>query len=118
MDTGRPGPAHRRESAMTDRIRLAALILAVSLAGSWNSVARAEAAGYSAPGLYNLANSYARAGKPGLAVLNYERAGLLDPTDPDINANLRWVRESAGLPPESRNRFDRIFRIAGPQTLA
>ena len=33
-------------------------------------------------------NSYARAGKPGLAVLNYERAALLAPDDPDINANL------------------------------
>src|SRR3982074_279247 len=42
--------------------------------------------GYSAPALYNLANAYARAGKPGLAVLNYERAKLLDPSDPDVAA--------------------------------
>jgi len=34
------------------------------------------------PRLYNLANAYARAGKPGLAVLNYERAKLLEPNDP------------------------------------
>ena len=33
--------------------------------------------GYSAAGLYNLGNSYARAGKPGMAILNYERASLL-----------------------------------------
>jgi type IV secretory pathway VirB2 component (pilin) len=59
---------------------------------------------YSADGLYNLANSYARAGKPGLAVLAYERAGLLAPHDPDIAANLAYVRAAAHVvtPPGSR----------------
>src|ERR1700688_1343375 len=57
--------------------------------------------GYSAPALYNLANSFARAGKPGLAVLNYERARLLDPKDLDIEANLRHVREASGQPADS-----------------
>jgi len=75
-------------------------------------------AGYSAPTLYNLANAYARTGKPGLAVLNYERARLLDPNDPDIDANLRHVREAAGLPAESRNALDRLARIASPQILS
>jgi hypothetical protein len=75
-------------------------------------------AGYSAPALYNLANAYARAGKPGLAVLNYERARLLEPNDPDIDANLRHVREAVGLPPESRNRFERMADIASPRILA
>jgi hypothetical protein len=75
-------------------------------------------AGYSAATLYNFANAYARAGKPGLAVLNYERAKLLDPNDPDIEANLNHVRIAAGLPPESRSRFERISGIAGPQMLA
>ena len=68
-------------------------------------------------GLYNLANSYARAGKPGLAVLNYERAALLAPDDPDINANLEYVRASAHVPAEPRNRFARIAQAASP-TLA
>jgi hypothetical protein len=53
-----------------------------------------------------------------LAVLNYERAKLLDPNDPDIEANLNHVREAAGLPPESRSRFERISGIAGPTMLA
>ena len=75
-------------------------------------------AGYSAPSLYNLANSFARAGKPGLAVLNYERARLLDPKDPDIEANLRHVREVAGLPPDSRSRFQRAAEFADPRLLA
>jgi hypothetical protein len=51
-------------------------------------------------------------------VLNYERAKLLDPNDPDIEANLNHVREAAGLPPESRSQFERISGIAGPQMLA
>jgi hypothetical protein len=75
-------------------------------------------AGYSAPVLYNRANGFARAGKPGLAVLNYERARLLDPNDPDVEANLRHVRAASGLPPESRSRFDRLVRAANPRTLA
>jgi hypothetical protein len=74
--------------------------------------------GYSAPALYNLANAYARAGKPGLAVLNYERAKLLDPSDPDVDANLRHVRETAGFPPKSRNALDRVTGIASPRILA
>jgi tetratricopeptide (TPR) repeat protein len=74
--------------------------------------------GYSAPALYNLANAYARQGKPGLAVLNYERARLLDPNDPDVDANLRHVREASGLPPESRSRFERAASFANPRILA
>jgi hypothetical protein len=81
--------------------------------------AQAQAqAGYSPPALYNSANAYARAGKPGLAVLNYERARLLEPNDPDIDANLRHVRESIGLPPESRGRFERVAEFASPRILA
>jgi hypothetical protein len=77
-----------------------------------------QPAGYSAAALYNLANAYARTGKPGLAVLNYERARLLEPNDPDINANLRHVRQASGLPPESRSAFDRLTRIASPRIVA
>ena len=72
---------------------------------------------YSADGLYNLANSYARAGKPGMAVLNYERAALLAPNDPDIRANLEYVRASAHVPTEPRSRFARIAQAVSP-TLA
>jgi hypothetical protein len=70
--------------------------------------------GYSAAALYDLANAYARGAKPGLAILNYERARLLDPNDPDIEANLRHVREISGLPQETRNRFERVARTADP----
>jgi hypothetical protein len=76
------------------------------------------ASGYSASALYNLANAYARGKKPGLAILNYERAKLLDPTDPDIEANLRRVRETVGLAPETNNLSDRAAALATPQLLA
>lgn len=74
--------------------------------------------GYSAAALYNQANAYARAGKPGLAVLDYERARLLDPGDPDIDANLRHLREASKLPPDSRGAFARAAGTADPQILA
>ncbi len=73
---------------------------------------------YSADGLYNLANSYARAGKPGLAVLNYERAALLAPDDPDIDANLEYVRASAHVPSEPGTRFSRIAKAISPAIAA
>jgi len=73
---------------------------------------------YSADSLYNLANSYARAGKPGLAVLNYERAALLAPYDADIAANLEYVRTSAHVPAESPSRFARIVQFASPTSAA
>ena len=68
------------------------LILGLALSGGQSAGSNPAQPRYSADGLYNLANSYARAGKPGLAVLNYERAALLATDDPDINANLDYVR--------------------------
>jgi hypothetical protein len=82
------------------------------------TLARPSQPQYSADGLYNLANSYARAGKPGLAVLNYERAALLAPDDPDINANLEYVRASAHVATEPRGRFVRIAQAASPRLAA
>jgi hypothetical protein len=55
-----------------------------------------------------LANAYARAGQPGLAVLNYERARLLDPADPDIDANLQRVRAKAGQARATPSNFVRL----------
>jgi tetratricopeptide (TPR) repeat protein len=98
---------------MISRAQLAALLICLTLCGCQ---ARAESAqtGYSATALYNLGNSYARAGKPGMAVLNYERASLLAPNDSDIEANLRYIRDELRLPSESRNWFDRAVRVASP----
>jgi hypothetical protein len=84
------------------------------LLGSVRVHSESQPIGYSAAGLYNLANSYARAGKPGMAILNYERARLLSPSDPDIEANLSYVRATAHLPAEKPGSLDRLARIATP----
>jgi hypothetical protein len=99
------------------------LVMVVAGLALWAGVALAQAAPasqarYSADGLYNLANSYARAGKPGLAVLNYERAALLAPNDADINANLEYVRASAHIATQPPSRFARIAQGASPALAA
>lgn len=91
------------------------LLLAVAL-GSGQAVAEPAQPRYSADGLYNLANSYARAGKPGLAVLNYERAALLAPNDADIRANLEFVLASAHVTPQPRSRFARLAQVVSPNS--
>ena len=91
-----------------------AVLLFCLLLGAVRVHSEADPAGYSAAGLYNLANSYARAGKPGMAILNYERASLLAPGDADIQANLRFVRASAHLPPETPGTLESIAAIASP----
>jgi tetratricopeptide (TPR) repeat protein len=42
---------------------------------------------------YNLGNAYFKAGRLGLAILNYERAGRLLPGDEDVRENLAFARE-------------------------
>jgi tetratricopeptide (TPR) repeat protein len=54
-------------------------------------------AGFSASLCYNLANSYARNGQTGKAVLGYERALRLTPGDGDIRHNLEILRQEKGL---------------------
>jgi len=103
---------------MIHGMRFAALSLAMTLLACQAHAVSAETTGYSAAGLYNLANSYARAGKPGMAVLNYERATLLAPNDPDIEANLRFVRDASRLPSDRPTWFERSVRVAGPTTLS
>jgi hypothetical protein len=97
---------------MNNRVRTA--LAFCLLLGALAVHSESEPAGFSAAGLYNLGNSYARMGKPGMAILNYERASLLAPGDPDVQANLRFVRESAHLPAEIPDCFDRIAGIASP----
>jgi hypothetical protein len=70
--------------------------------------------GYSAAGLYNLANAYARDGKPGLAVLYYQRAELLAPGDADIAANLYTVRTAAHVAADTPGGIARVLGAADP----
>jgi hypothetical protein len=95
---------------------VAASILAVCLVTA--PAATAATDGYSAAALFNQANASARAGKPGLAVLNYERAQLLAPNDADIAANLHVVRAKAGLPDASENWLTHSLTGVGPNTMA
>jgi hypothetical protein len=78
----------------------------------------AAAAGYSVPALFNQANACARDGKPGPAILNYERARLLAPNDADIAANLHFVRVRAGLPDAPENWLSHGLGFARTNTLA
>jgi tetratricopeptide (TPR) repeat protein len=66
--------------------------------------------GYSAPVLFNLANAQQRNRQPGQAILNYERAALLSPNDPDIAANLNSARQKAGFEPEPESPMQRAPR--------
>jgi hypothetical protein len=74
--------------------------------------------GYSAAALFNQANVFAREGKTGLAVLNYERAQLLAPHDADIGANLHLILANAGLPDAPENWFTRSLTYVPSNTLA
>lgn len=60
--------------------------------------------------LYNLGNAAFRAGKPGEAILAYERALLAAPRDQDVRANLRQVRKAAGLPEPEDGPWTRLVR--------
>ncbi len=55
-----------------------------------------ESGDYSANLFYNLGNTCFRLGDPGGAILNYERALVLDPAHPEARANLAFVREQTG----------------------
>lgn len=70
-----------------------------------------ETAGYAPSVLFNLANSYAQAGKIGKAVLSYERGLRLAPSDLDISGNLQLLRKESGLFPKEFSVTDRFFRF-------
>jgi tetratricopeptide (TPR) repeat protein len=67
--------------------------------------------GYTPALLYNLANSYVHQGEIGKAILNYERALLLKPNDPDILGNLRLVRKNSGLFTGEQSFSQRFFDL-------
>jgi hypothetical protein len=101
---------------MTSALLTLALGAGIALAAT--GVAPQISAGYSASRLFDLANAYARDGRPGMAVLNYERARLLAPSDPDIHANLSLVRTTSGLPPITGTWFARqVSQLASPNIL-
>lgn len=76
----------------------------------------ARTRGWSAPLLYDLGNAYAQGGDVGRSVLNYERAHVLAPRDPDIAANLAYVRTTAGLPIPVLPWYQTVARFFTPTT--
>lgn len=54
---------------------------------------------------YNLGNAYYRLDKPGQAILNYERALRLNPTDEDTRTNLDFVNSRIQDRPEDDSSF-------------
>ena len=73
------------------------------------TLSRLAADGGASPAvLYNLGNAAFRAGKPGEAILAYERALLVAPRDQDVRANLRQVRKAAGLPEVEEGPWARL----------
>jgi tetratricopeptide (TPR) repeat protein len=100
-------------------IALLVLLLSCAVAGAQGSLATAEHAtatgdyhlaaqtyeqilvrkGYSAPVLFNLGNAWLRLGKPGRAILQYERALVLAPGNVLIETNLAAAQQRAGINP-------------------
>jgi tetratricopeptide (TPR) repeat protein len=55
--------------------------------------------------LYNIGNCYYRQGKPGMAILYYERALRLDPSNEDARTNLEFVNTKITDEPGDRGMF-------------
>ncbi len=98
--------------------RVLALIGLLLCAGAALADSQPPPAEWSSAALYNRGNAYVRAGKPGLAVLNYERARLLAPNDPDVAANLLLIRRSLALPAEPGSRLTRVVGGVSPTMAA
>jgi hypothetical protein len=94
-----------------------AVVAAVGIARAGTVAPTLLQSNYSAAALYDLGNFYARTGRPALAVLNYERASVFAPADPNLRANLRHVRESLGAPADRGGWWSRHDRWANPNTL-
>ncbi len=67
--------------------------------------------GYGSGVLFNLGNSYARSGQAGKAILNYERALRLAPSNSDIQNNLELIRKESGLFPREYSWSEHFFQL-------
>jgi hypothetical protein len=111
-------PARHPRGSLPALLLLMGILIAVALfvdfAFNESVTARSNGGRFSAPALFNQANADARAGKTGLAIVNYERARLLAPGDPNIAANLLLVRQQAGLPSHTPGWLERAVSWGSP----
>jgi tetratricopeptide (TPR) repeat protein len=75
---------------------------------------RPLAHGWSPGTLFDLGNAYASAGDAGHAILAYERARVLAPSDPVIAANLAQVRAEAGVTTARPGAIARTLAVLTP----
>ena len=74
--------------------------------------------GFSANVLYDLGNAWLLAGKPGEAILAYERAAWLAPRDPAIRTNLAAARARARIMPPARSAWEEDARAVSLDAVA
>lgn len=91
--------ARASAAAREDFVRGNACYAAGDFAGASNAYEQAVRRGdYTANLFYNLADAYYRQGNRGRAILNYQRALILDPSHAEANANLAFVRGTKAAP--------------------
>ncbi len=73
---------------------------------------------WSASLFYNLGNAWYRAGDPGKALLNYERALALEPHHPEAAANLHLVRDQSRALELRPDRFEQYLAFANANQFA
>jgi hypothetical protein len=91
--------ALRRRLKQLTKIEMRSVLVVAALAGVLmlgNAFAIAPSQD-SAPAFFNRGNALVREGKPGPAILAYERAQQLAPRDPALADSLKAVRDTAGL---------------------
>lgn len=85
------------DGALTTFFRANALYGEAKYADAAAEYEKIVATGVDSPALYfNLGNAYFKTGDVGRTILNYERARVSTPGDPDLRANLAFAREQSG----------------------
>ena len=59
---------------------------------------------------FNLGNAHFKAGQPGLALVAYRQAEQLAPRDPDLRANVAFVRDQVEGPSYRMSHVETVFR--------
>ncbi len=109
-----PAAAQGPDTPLTGFFQGNAAYAAGDYAGAVQRYEAVAAGGFDGGNLrFNLANAYFKSGDLGRAILNYERAQLWLPGDPDLRANLDLARNQTGAAAcESGGWFNLAFPLA------